>query len=90
MAETETAFLLLRTPALLPENKAERDRLLADVARQLGVEGEFDLTTVTSTAAEGTDTAARFPVSQDALREVARGPLWDARMAALFLAPEPG
>jgi hypothetical protein len=90
MANIDTAFLLLRAPALLPENQSERDRLLGEIAGQLGVDsGEVDLTTITNTAAEGTATAARFPVSQDALSEFARGPLWDSRVADLFLAPDP-
>lgn len=89
MAETNTAFLLLRAPALLSGNQAERDRLLADLARQLGVENEVDLTTITNRAAEGTDTAARFPVSQSALSAVANSPDWSARVSALFVVPDP-
>ena len=64
MADTDTAFLVLRAPALLPENQAERDRLLGDIAEHLGAGGEVDLTTITNASAEGTGTAARFPVSQ--------------------------
>jgi len=85
VADTDTAFLVLRAPALLPENQAERDRLLDDLAGQLGVAGEVDLTTITNVSAEGTDTAARFPVSQQALNAAAAG---DPRVAALFIAPE--
>jgi hypothetical protein len=84
VADIETAFLVLRAPALLPENQVKRDRLLGDLARQLGVEGEVDLTTITNVSVEGTDTAARFPVSQRALNAVAG----DAEMTALFIAPE--
>jgi hypothetical protein len=80
---------MLRAPALRPENQAGRDRLLADIAQQLGVDGEVDLTKITNTAAEGTDTAARFPVSQAALCEVSRSPFWNSQMAELFLAPDP-
>lgn len=90
MAEAETAFLVLRASALLPGNQAERNRLLADIAHQLGVDGEADLTKITNTAAEGTGTAARFPVSQAALCGVASSPFWNAQMAELFLAPDPG
>ncbi len=82
--DIDTALLLLRAPALLPENQAKRDRLLDDLARQLGVEGEVDLTTITNVSAEGTDTAARFPVSQQALNAVAGDP----KLAALFIVPE--
>jgi hypothetical protein len=89
MIEMDSAFLVLRAPALLPKNQAERERLLADIARQLDVEGEVDLATITNVGAEGTDTAARFPVSQEAICELARGPLWNSRMAELFLAPNP-
>jgi hypothetical protein len=70
---------------MLPENHAERDRLVDDLARQLGVEGEVDLTKITNVSAEGTDIAARFPVSQQTLNAVAGGP----KLAALFIAPEP-
>jgi hypothetical protein len=89
MAEAETAFLALRASALLPENQAERDRLLADIAQRLGVDGEVDLAKITNTAAEGTDTAARFPVSQAALCGIASSPFWNAQMVELFLAPDP-
>ena len=85
MADIDTAFLVLRAPALLPENQAKRDRLLADLARQLGVEGEVDLTTITNTSAEGTDTAARFPVSQQVLSDAAGDP----DLAELFIVPDP-
>jgi hypothetical protein len=85
VADTDTAFLVLRAPTLLPENQAERDRLLDDLARQLGVEGEVDLTKVTNVSAEGTDMAARFPVSQQALNAVAGS----HKLAALFIVPEP-
>jgi hypothetical protein len=88
MVETDIAFLMLRAPALLPENQAERDRLLADIARQLNVENEIDLTTITNVAAEGTDTAARFPVSQEALRDGVKA-IWNSQMAELFLVPDP-
>jgi hypothetical protein len=37
VADIDPAFLVLRAPALLPENQAKRDRLLADLARQLGI-----------------------------------------------------
>jgi hypothetical protein len=89
MAETDTAFLVLRAAALLPENQAERDRLLGEIAEQLGVGGEVDLVTITNVSAEGTETAARLPVSQQALNAVSGEPLWNARVAELFLAPEP-
>lgn len=84
MADTNTAFLVLRASALLPENQSERDRLLDDLARRLGVEGEVDLTTITNVSAEGTDTAARFPVSQQALNAAAGDP----KLAALFITPD--
>lgn len=87
--ETQTAFLVLRAPALLPENRDERDHLLGEISRQLDVQGECDLVTITNLAAAGTDTAARFPVSQEALRD-GIGPVWDSRMAELFLMPDPG
>ncbi|HWC48419.1 MAG TPA: hypothetical protein VG448_06025 [Solirubrobacterales bacterium] len=86
MNETETAFLVLRVQALLSENEIERDRLLNEISRRLGVEGECDLATITNLAAEGTDTAARFPVSQDGLRDAIR-PIWTSRMGELFLIP---
>ncbi len=89
MIEMDSAFIVLRAPALFSENKAERDRLLTDIARQLGAEGGVDLTTITNIGSEGTDIAARFPVSQEAVCELARGPLWNSRMAKLFLAPDP-
>lgn len=89
MVETDTAFLVLRAPALLPENQAERDRLLGAIARQLGVEDEIDLTTITNVAAEGTDTAARFPVSQSALNAAAKNPDWSTRISTLFVVPNP-
>jgi len=88
MVATGTAFLVLRTPALLQENQANRDRLLTDVARQLGIEGEVDLTTITNIAAEGTDTAARFPVSQDTLNAAAGSIDDSTAMASLFLIPD--
>jgi len=88
VVETDTAFLVLRAPALLQENQADRDRLLAYVARQLGVEGEVDLTTITNIAAEGTDTAARFPVSQNTLNAVAGSVDDSTAMASLFLIPD--
>lgn len=88
MTESQTAFLVLRAPALLPENQGKRDRLLGDIARQLGVENECDLVTITNIAAEGTDTAARFPVSQETLRD-GISPSWDSHMAELFLMPGP-
>jgi hypothetical protein len=79
------AFLVLRASALEPENQAERDRLLAGLAERLGVEGEVDLVTITNAASEGTDTAARFPVAQDALSAAAAGP----EFSALFVVPDP-
>jgi len=88
MHSTDTAYLVLRTPALSSENEEERDRRLADIARRLGVEGECELVTITNLAAEGTDTAAHFPVSQEALRDSV-GPIWDSRMSELFLIPDP-
>jgi hypothetical protein len=89
VTEADTAFLVLRASALLPENQAERDRLLGEIAEQLGVGGEVDLTTITNVSAEGTDTAARFPVSQQVLNAAAGEPTWNSRVAELFLAPEP-
>jgi len=88
MSESEMAFLVLRAPALLSENKPERDRLLTDISRRLGVEDEPDLATITNVAAEGTDMAARFPVSQEELRDGV-APIWDSRMSELFLIPDP-
>ncbi len=79
------AFLVLRGAALEPENHAERDRLLADLAERLDVVGEVELTTITNTASEGTDTAARFPVGQEALHAAADDP----KLAALFIVPGP-
>jgi hypothetical protein len=88
MSESEMAFLVLRAPALLSENKPERDRLLTDISRRLGVEDEPDLATITNVAAEATGMAARFPVSQQELRD-AVAPIWDSRMSELFLIPDP-
>jgi len=85
VADFDTSFLVLRAPALLRENQAKRDRLLIDLARQLGVEGEVDLTTVSNISAEGTDTTARFPVSQQALSDAADDP----DLAELFIVPDP-
>jgi hypothetical protein len=88
MTESQMAFLILRMPALLPENHDKRDRLLGDIARQLGVETEFDFAVTTSIAVDGTATAARFPVSQEAFRD-AISPIWDSHMAELFSMPSP-
>lgn len=85
VADTETAFLVLKASALEPENQPERDRLLADLAERLDVVGEVELTTITNTASEGTDTAARFPVSQQALSEAIGG----RDLSALFITPDP-
>jgi hypothetical protein len=89
MVETDTAFLVLRAPALLAEHQTEREDLLTGIADQLGVAGEVDLTTITNVAAEGTDTAARFPVSQSALSAAANSPDWSSRVSALFVVPDP-
>jgi hypothetical protein len=81
------AYLVLRAAALLPENQEKRDRLLSDIGRQLGVEDEWDLVTITNIATEGTDQAVRFPISQQALRDSVAS--WDSHMADLFLIPNP-
>jgi hypothetical protein len=85
VADTDTAFLVLRASALLPENQAKRDQQLANLARDLAVEGEVELTTISNISAEGTDTAARFPVSQQALSDAAGG----LDLAELFVVPDP-
>ncbi|HXS47158.1 MAG TPA: hypothetical protein VN756_06815 [Solirubrobacterales bacterium] len=85
MADVNPAFLVLKAAALAPENQVERDRLLADLAERLNVVGEVDLVTITNTASEGTNMAARFPVSQSALKDVAD----DAELDALFITPDP-
>jgi hypothetical protein len=87
-AEPQTAYLVLRAAALLPENHERRDRLLNDVGRQLGVGNEWDLVAITNIAAEGTGTAARFPTSQQALCDGISSS-WESQMADLFVVPKP-
>lgn len=88
VANPQTAFLVLRAAALLPENQERRDRLLGHIGQQLGIGDEWDLVTITNIAAEGMDTAARFPISQQELRDGVDSS-WDSRMADLFLIPDP-
>jgi len=90
MTESQTAFLVLRAPALLPDNQAERHRLLASIAKQLDIEpAEVELTTITNIAAEGADQAARFPVPQASLADAAREVGWGQHMEMMFLMPDP-
>lgn len=68
------AILILQPAALIPENEADRERILHDLAAELGDAGETERAEVTNLSAHGTGEIIRFPgITQAACERSRRG-----------------